>query len=289
MQVSKKALIFGIDSFTGSYLKQSFEKKRIKVFGTTFSEKNTPTYCDITNYHECVQFLKSLSPDYVVNLSGISFVPHSDYRQIYDVNFKGALNVLKACEDHLPNCKLLLLSSGQIYSASRTSINELHDLKLSNHYAVSKYSMERMTILSSLDVKIARSFNYTGVGQDNKFLIPKIINHYKDGQRSITLGDVDIHRDFSDVRDVTDAYLSILFSDSKEKIFNVCSNTTHSISEILSFLNQECGYRMNVEQSAEFMRSNVVRFVKGDNGRLKSLGWKKNHSFLDTLKWMLDA
>ena len=56
MQFSKKALIFGVDSFTGNYLKQSFEKKGIKVFGTTFSHKNTPSHCDITNYIECAQF-----------------------------------------------------------------------------------------------------------------------------------------------------------------------------------------------------------------------------------------
>ena len=289
MQVSKKALIFGVDSFTGSYLKQSFEKQGIEVIGTTFFHKNTPSYCNITNYLECAQFVQSIMPDYVVNLSGISFVPHIDYRQIYDVNFNGAVNVLKACEEHVPRCKLLLVSSGQIYASSADAINESHELKLSNHYAVSKYSMERVAILSSLDVKIARSFNYTGLGQDSKFLIPKIVSHYKNAKRSITLGDIDVYRDFSDVRDVTDAYLSILFSDSKEQIFNVCSNTIHSISDILSFLNQECGYDMNVKQSVEFMRSNIVHSVKGDNSRLKALGWKKNHSLFNTIKWMLDA
>ena len=289
MQVSKKALIFGVDSFTGSYLKQSFEKQGIEAIGTTFFHKNTPSYCNITNYVECAQFVQSIMPDYVVNLSGISFVPHLDYRQIYDVNFNGAVNVLKACEEHVPRCKLLLVSSGQIYASSPDAIKESHELKLSNHYAVSKHSMERVAILSSLDVKIARSFNYTGVGQDSKFLIPKIVSHYKDNQSSITLGDIDVYRDFTDVRDVTDAYLSILFSDSNEQIFNVCSNTIHSIADILSFLNQECGYEMNVKQSSEFMRSKIVRSIKGDNSRLKALGWKKNYSFFNTLKWMLDA
>ena len=280
MQVSKKALIFGVDSFTGSYLKQSFEKQGIKVIGTTFNHKNSSSYCNITNYLECDQFVESIMPDYVVNLSGISFIPHIDYRQIYDVNFNGAVNILKACEEHIPRCKLLLVSSGQIYASRNDAINESHQLKLSNHYAISKHSMERVAILSSLDVKIARSFNYTGVGQDSKFLIPKIVSHYKDAQRSITLGDIDIYRDFSDVRDVTDAYLSILFSDSNEQIFNVCSNTIHSIADILSFLNKECGYEMNVNQSAEFMRSNIVRSVKGDNSRLKALGWKQTILFL---------
>ena len=160
MQVSKKALIFGVDSFTGSYLKQSFEKQGIEVIGTTFFNKNTPSYCNITNYPECAQFVQSIMPDYVVNLSGISFVPHIDYRQIYDVNFNGAVNVLKACEVHVPRCKLLLVSSGQIYASSPGAINESYELKLSNHYAVSKHSMERVAILSSLDVKIARSFNF---------------------------------------------------------------------------------------------------------------------------------
>ena len=289
MQVSKKALIFGVDSFTGNYLEQSFEKKGIKVFGTTFSHKNTSTHCDITNYIECAQLIDSIRPDYVVNLSGISFVPYMDYKQIYDVNFNGAINILKACEEHVPKCKLLLVSSGQIYASSNDAIDESHELRLSNHYAVSKYSMERVAILSSIDVKIARSFNYTGVGQDNNFLIPKIVSHYKHAKTIITLGDIDIHRDFSDVRDVTDAYISILFSDSKDQIFNVCSNTKHSIVDILSFLNKQCGYEMNVKQSLEFMRSDIIRSVKGDNSRLKALGWKQSHSFFNTLKWMLDA
>lgn len=287
MQFSKKALIFGIDSFSGSYLKKSFENKGIEVYGTVFSDKKNISYCDITFFSQCAKFIKTIKPDYVVNLAGISFVPHNDYTQVYDVNFNGAINILKACEEYVPNCKLLLVSSAQIYADSTSAINELYELKLSNHYAVSKYSMERVAVLSNHNVKIVRSFNYTGVGQESKFLIPKIVSHYRCGQRSITLGDIDIARDFSDVRDVVEAYLSILFSDSSKQIFNVCSNKTYSIAEILLFLNTECGYKMKVDQSAKFMRSDIVRSVKGDNCRLKQLGWDAKYSFFDTLKWML--
>ena len=289
MQFSKKALIFGIDSFSGSYLKQSFENKGIEVYGTTFSDKTNLSYCDITSYSNCAKFIKTIKPDYVVNLAGISFVPYSDYTQIYDVNFNGAINILKACEEYVPYSKLLLVSSGQIYAPSSDAINELYELKLSNHYAVSKYSMERVAVLSNHSVKIVRSFNYTGVGQESKFLIPKIVSHYRASQRSITLGDIDVVRDFSDVRDVVEAYLSILFSNSSKQIFNVCSNKTHSIAEILSFLNSECSYEMNVDQSVKFMRSDIVRSVKGNNSRLKELGWNAKYSFFDTLKWMLHA
>ena len=91
---------------------------------------------NITNYLECDQFVQSIMPDYVVNLSGISFIPHIDYRQIYDVNFNGAVNILKAYEEHIPRCKLLLVSSGQIYASRNDAINESHQLKLSNHYAM---------------------------------------------------------------------------------------------------------------------------------------------------------
>ena len=84
MSASKKALLFGVDSFTGKYLKQAFEKNGVSVVGTTLS-KNLSTYCDITNYNQCVQFIKTTNPDYVVNLSGISFVPFSDYKKIYEI------------------------------------------------------------------------------------------------------------------------------------------------------------------------------------------------------------
>ena len=76
-----------------------------------------------------LNLIDSIRPDYVVNLSGISFVPHMDYKQIYDVNFNGAINVLKACEEHVPKCKLLLVSSGQIYASSNDAIDESHELK----------------------------------------------------------------------------------------------------------------------------------------------------------------
>ena len=182
MSASKKALLFGVDSFTGRYLKQAFEKNGVSVVGTTLS-KNLSTDCDITDYHQCVQFIKATNPDYVVNLSGISFVPFSDYKKIYEVNFSGAINILRACEDHAPTCRLLLISSGQLYAQHPNAINESGSLEISNHYSVSKNAMEMAAKLSSLNIRIARSFNYTGVGQSNQFLIPKIISHFKEKKR----------------------------------------------------------------------------------------------------------
>lgn len=286
MSASKKALLFGVDSFTGRYLKQAFEKNGVSVVGTTLS-KNLSTDCDITDYHQCVQFIKATNPDYVVNLSGISFVPFSDYKKIYEVNFSGAINILRACEDHAPNCCLLLISSGQLYAQHPNAINESGSLEISNHYSVSKNAMEMAAKLSSLNVRIARSFNYTGVGQSNQFLIPKIISHFKEKRESIILGDTNVFRDFSDVRDVVNAYVSILVSNTNDQLFNVCSNSVYSISDIINFLNQECGYTISVKESKEFKRSNVIPCVKGNNSRLSSLGWNPSHTLFDTLKWML--
>lgn len=286
MSASKKALLFGVDSFTGRYLKQAFERNGVSVVGTTLS-KNLSTDCDITDYHQCVQFIKANNPDYVVNLSGISFVPFSDYKKIYEVNFSGAINILRACEDHAPNCRLLLISSGQLYAQNPNAINESGCLEISNHYSVSKNAMEMATKLSSLNVRIARSFNYTGVGQSNQFLIPKIISHFKEKRDCIILGDTNVLRDFSDVRDIVNAYVSILVSNTNDQLFNVCSNSVYSISDIINFLNHECGYTINVKESKEFKRSNVIPCVKGDNSRLSSLGWNPSHTLFDTLKWML--
>ena len=286
MSASKKALLFGVDSFTGRYLKQAFEKNGVSVVGTTLST-NLSTDCDITDYHQCVQFIKANNPDYVVNLSGISFVPFSDYKKIYEVNFSGAINILRACEDYAPNCCLLLISSSQLYAQHPNAINESGSLEISNHYSVSKNAMEMAAKLSSLNVRIARSFNYTGVGQSNQFLIPKIISHFKEKRESIILGDTNVFRDFSDVRDVVNAYVSILVSNTNDQLFNVCSNSVYSISDIINFLNQETGYTISVKESKEFKRSNVIPCVKGNNSRLSSLGWNPSHTLFDTLKWML--
>ena len=285
---NKKALIFGIDSFTGEYLKSELENNNIKVFGTSINNQKDYINCDVTKIDDCYNAISICMPDYIINLSAISFIPYSNYLDIYNVNFVGSLNILNVCKQKLPNSKLLLISSAQVYKESVNGLEETSLLEPNNHYAISKKVMEDAASLSKYDYKIVRTFNYTGVAQDKKFIIPKIISHFKEKLPSITLGDLDVFRDFSDVRDVVRAYRYILLSKTDKCIFNVCSSKCYSLQDIFSILYKLTNHEIKIIQSKDFMREKIITKIIGNNNLLKSIGWKQKYQIEDTVNWMLN-
>ena len=88
--------------------------------------------------------------------------------------------------------------------------------------------------IDSLDICIARPFNYTGAGQSEKFVV-KIIQHFKEKESVIELGDISVRRDFSDVRDVVNAYKTLLLNKDAKGVYNICSNKDVVFLVLLSF------------------------------------------------------
>jgi nucleoside-diphosphate-sugar epimerase len=159
-----------------------------------------------------------------------------------------------------------------------------------NDYAVSKLAMEHMASLwfDKLPIVITRPFNYTGRGQSENFLIPKIVAHFRRGAEVIELGNLDVWRDFSDVRAVVEAYCRLLESNPAGQIVNVCSGVVHSLREIIAMLENITGHTMRVEVNPAYVRSNEVRSLCGDPAYLRSLiGDWRTPALEETLQWML--
>jgi nucleoside-diphosphate-sugar epimerase len=159
-----------------------------------------------------------------------------------------------------------------------------------NDYAVSKLAMEYMAgiWMDRLPIVISRPFNYTGVGQSESFLIPKIVDHFNRRAEVIELGNLDVWRDFNDVRAVADAYRRLIEVRPAGQIVNVCSGVTHSLREVLSMAEKITGHQIKVQVNPAFVRKNEVRSLCGDPGRLRSLiGSWQTPAFEETLRWML--
>lgn len=271
---SKKALITGIDGFTGRYLKKSLQDKGVRVFGTVHSPSNEPdTYvADLLDSAALKSVLTEVKPDFVIHLAAISFVGHGDPVDFYRVNVIGTENLLNAILESGTNLKkVLVASSANIYgNTTGSKIAESYDPKPVNHYACSKVAMEKIVAnyFNSLPIIITRPFNYTGVGQPAHFLVPKIVSHFKQKKSVIELGNTDVFRDFSSVHFVVESYVKLLTSDEEGATFNICSGESHSLAHIISDLEKLAGYNIQIKVNQDFVRKNEVHTIVGDNNKL---------------------
>lgn len=147
------------------------------------------------------------------------------------------------------------------------------DLKTAQRHAVSKLAMEYMARLWSdrLPIVITRPFNYTGPGQTGHFLLPRIVDHFRRRTDEIELGNLDVWRDFSDVRAVAQAYRGLLEKRPAGQTFNICSGRLFSLREVLAMAEKITGHSMQVRVNLAFVRSNEVEKLCGDPGKLQAL------------------
>ena len=296
MKSQKRALITGINGFTGQYVADELKHAGYDVYGTGAVASDLPQYfqTDLLDIIGLAEVVKEVQPAVVVHLAAIAFVGHGNANNFYQVNVIGTRNLLESLALHVNGIEAVLLaSSANIYGNSTEGIiAENTPSNPASDYAVSKLAMEYMAKLwiDKLPLFFVRPFNYTGVGQSEDFLLPKIVSHFKRRAPLIELGNLDIWRDFSDVRVVAEVYRRLLEVKPLALSVNICSGKTHSLREVLALAEKISGHKIDVRVNPAFVRDNEVKSLCGDVTRLHSLiGEIKSPSLEDTLRWMLTA
>ncbi len=275
----KKILITGLGGFTGHYVKDVFEKKGYEIIGLIKSEEERVTrrdiICDLTNKESIKSAIGNLQFNGVLHLAALSFVGHANPLDFYAVNVIGTQNLLEVLHETQKSLhKVVLASSSNVYGNidSEDAISETAPFAPVSHYAISKVAMEFVarTYFEKMPIIITRPFNYTGTGQTELFLIPKIVAHYRENKAQIELGNINVARDFSDVRDVATTYLALYKSSTKSEVINICSSEAYTIREILSLMDKIAGYEMKVLVNKDLMRGNEIKVSRGDATKLKS-------------------
>lgn len=282
----KRVLMTGSSSFTGAYVKLELSRQ-----GYTFYDIDKSV--DLRDYDKVVEMVTAVKPHYVIHLAALSFVGNTNINEIYETNLLGTTNLLRALDQaDLSLKKVILASTANLYGRVSGTITEQTLPSPVNHYGISKYAMEMAAAQwrDTLPLIITRPFNYTGIGQAGHFLVPKIVEHFRQKQDKIELGNVDVSRDFSDVRDVARWYVELLGSEHTQLTVNLCSNTLISLRSIIEKLNDLAGYKINIEVNPEFVRDNEIMELCGDNSLLQSvINIGKCNSINDTLQWMYKA
>jgi nucleoside-diphosphate-sugar epimerase len=286
-------LITGMNGFTGHYLAKSLSSSDHTVIGLGHQATDTVHACDLLDRTNMFKLVAQFKPDHVVHLAGIAFVAHGDAEAIYRTNIIGTRNLLEALtQNSIKPRSVLLASSANVYgNAVVEPIVESTITAPANDYAVSKLAMEYMAKLwaDRLPITIVRPFNYTGVGQSLNFLLPKIVDHFKRRAPVLELGNLDVVRDFSDVRSVVSSYHRLLETETAGEVFNVCSGVGHSLQEVLQMLRDITGHHPEIRVNPAFVRTNEVHRLIGSRAKLDAvIGVVPTIPLQDTLQWMLE-
>jgi nucleoside-diphosphate-sugar epimerase len=287
-------LVTGIEGFTGALMREELESNGYRVVGTTLGHTGPGDYVlDVESADACKAIVSAIAPDFVIHLAGISFV-QSDPARLYAANVVGTVNLLDALAlaPKVP-IKVVLASSANVYgNREGDRITEAEEPRPANHYAVSKWAMEKMAanFYDRLPIIITRPFNYTGVGQSINFLIPKIVSHFARGERHIELGNTDVERDFSDVEMVVQVYRKLLESQSRSVIVNICTGTATSLGSVIAMMEEIAGYRIEVRVNPAFVRPNDIRHLTGDPRAMRAAtGEVETRPLRETLESMYRA
>lgn len=231
--------------------------------------------------------------DALIHLAAVAFAGGGDWRAFYDVNQIGTFNLLESVSRYRPGARCVVASSAQVYgSAASGIVDETYVCDPSNHYGISKYAMELGTRNWSdqIEIIITRPFNYTGVGQEARYLIPKLVDHFKRRCRTVELGNISVQRDFGDVREVAAIYCDLAYDSQPINVINVGSGRLYTIADITGMLTTITGHEINFEINPSFLRANEVEILGCNVEKLQAtLPDRRYPAFVDTLRWMLDS
>jgi nucleoside-diphosphate-sugar epimerase len=280
-----KILVTGTRGFTGRHFLSA---------ATAAGHDVIALQADLQDKEALKSEVADIAPEAVVHLAAISFVDHAMAGAFYDINVIGTLNLLDALDTSTQQLRAVLLaSSANVYgNCEQSPITEMQPAVPINHYSMSKLAMEYMarTYLDRLPLFFVRPFNYTGPGQALSFVIPKLVDHFARDAESVELGNLDVVREFNDVRDVCEAYLRLLDKAIPGEIYNVCSGRPVTLKSVLASLSEISGNTLEVRVNPAFVRANEIRRLCGSPAKLiETVGAIPLHSLESTLRSMLAA
>ncbi len=285
--MTRKILVIGATGFTGRFVMAQLRRQPGKWLPADARDHGL----DITDPASIRDCLAATQPDAVINLAAIATLAVNDREQIFGVNAFGVLNLLEALAERHFEGRFITASSAYIYGPlhSDGAIPEDQPPQPHNLYACAKVLAESFCAMyrDRMDIVVTRPFNAIGRGHRDSFLVPKLVRHFRDREPVIELGNVEVARDYTDVRDLARMYELLLEAAAPPRSLHLCNGTATSIRELIRILSELTGHSIEVRVNPDFIRANDVLYQRGASDRLQNLGFTWQHELRDTLRWML--
>ncbi len=310
----KRALITGIAGFVGSHLAEALLKRGLDVHGLTrwrsetqnidhLLDKITLVEANVLDQSSLQSQLARIRPDYIFHLAAESLVPTSyiQPQHTMETNVMGTLNLFEAVRHVGIDPVIQIAGSSEQYgqvderhlpAAEDTPFNPL------SPYAVSKVAMDYLgyQYYMSYGLRIVRSraFNHEGPRRPDAFVtsyLAKEIALIEKGKKKpvIPVGNLEAKRDYTDVRDITQAYLLLVEKGEPGEAYNLSSGIAYKISDVLDILISVSGQSVDVEVDPKRLRPSDPPILLGDSTKFrKRTGWAPKIPFEKTMADLLD-
>jgi nucleoside-diphosphate-sugar epimerase len=290
-----RVLVTGISGFTGRYLRGALERRGYAVHGVAESvSRASDCAVNLLDRAALARAVKEIEPRYVVHLAGVANVAHDHAEDFYRIHAVGTSVLLEELgRSGLALQKIVLASSANVYGRpQRVPVRESEPIAPVSHYGASKAAMEALarTWFDRLPILIARPFNYTGVGQSLDFVLPKLAEHFRRRAPEIELGELAVTRELNDVRDVAEAYASLLECEAAADVVNLCSGRGHRLDRVFQQLCSITGHTPKVHAGEALRRRNEIPELVGSPEKLAGwIGAIPARPLEETLRWMLEG
>jgi GDP-4-dehydro-6-deoxy-D-mannose reductase len=244
----------------------------------------------------------SVQPEQVYHLAGLSSVAYSFAHptEVLLGNLGAACNLFESLRALATRPRVLVVGSAEQYGSvpeAQQPLRETQPFAPASPYAVSKVAQEFLALQYAgtygIEVVLARSFNHSGPGQSDRFVLPgfarQIASAETGGQEPVLrVGNLDVWRDFLDVRDVVRAYHALMTRGEAGTAYNVCRGEAHRVRDLLDSMLALARVPLRVEVDPERWRPADLPVLRGDPARLRErTGWRPEIGLDATLRDLL--
>lgn len=316
---SRRALVTGAAGFVGQWLCRALVAAGWDVVGAgiaaqppdgilTDDERRAVRWllADIRNQADVARVVTYTRPDAVFHLAGVTFVPDAQGDPVlaHEINVLGAARLMHEIRTRKRGGEIdpvvLVIGSAEQYGVGEVGRQRVETDPQApvTVYAASKAAQEIIALEAErsdgVRVIATRSFNHSGPGQAEHFLIPALVRRARavraGDERHLRIGNADTVRDFLHVRDVVRAYLLLIDRGVPGEVYNVCSGKGQRVRDLAERVLAAVGADAVVEVDPALVRRVEVPWLVGDSTKLRdATGWTPALSCDDIIADLINA
>ncbi|MGQ9715222.1 MAG: GDP-mannose 4,6-dehydratase [Anaerolineae bacterium] len=308
-----RALITGINGFVGSHLAEYFlAHTDWHICGTVYGrldniadirDQLTLFPAELSREQAVEYVLEETKPHYIFHLAAqpVPSASRADPWFTLENNIRLQLNILEGVVRLGLTPKVLVVGSSEEYGAVQPSdlpVDEETPLRPLNAYGLSKIAQDYMGLQYYLSHQLpiirVRPFNHIGPRQRPGFVAADFARQIAAAEAGlqepvVLVGNLDVSRDFSDVRDVVRAYHALMLKGQPGEVYNVGSGEARSVRELLDLLLSLSERPIEVRQDPAKVRPADVPCLVCDASKLRrATQWEPRISFAQSLRDVLD-